>query len=77
MVQSILTSFIATRKLHYNNKNPTSPKETDDGNTMPCISKSKRVIQILQLPYCHVFKSAHLCTMQGGYFSLSFKSERM
>ena len=52
-------------------------KETDDGNTMPCVSKSEGVIQILQLPYCHVFKSAHLCTMQGSYFSLSFKSKRM
>ncbi|RVW67898.1 Retrovirus-related Pol polyprotein from transposon TNT 1-94 [Vitis vinifera] len=27
-----------------------------DGNTLPCVTKSKSVIQILQLLYCHVFK---------------------
>ena len=28
-----------------------------DGNTLPYVTKSKSVIQILQLLYCHVFKS--------------------
>ena len=51
------------------NKNPTSPEETDNGNAMHCISKSERVIQILQLPCYHVLESGgNTCCFLFSFF---------